>query len=77
MTELLAKAFLLLGQMPAAAQDDIARALLGMADVADVQDIEPKHREAVLEGLAQAERGAFADASVEATVAAAFARAVR
>jgi hypothetical protein len=77
MTELLREAFALLGQMPPAAQDDIARALIGLAHETDPLEIEPEHRDAVLEGLAQAERGDFAQAPPDAIVAAAFARAAR
>lgn len=67
MTKLLEQAFEALSRMPPDAQDDIARALLGIAETIEPEDIEPEHLAAVMEGKAQAERGEFAsDEDVEA-----------
>ena len=74
MTKLLDQAFELLGQMPAKTQDDVARALIGMAEVIELDDIEPEHRAAVLEGMAQAQRGEFAAGSASEIVTNAFRR---
>lgn len=74
MTDLLEKAVAAVGRMPAAEQDAIARAMLSLAQIgedADGDDMEPEHLTAVLEGLAQVERGEFA---TDEEVAAAFRR---
>lgn len=60
MTELLDRAFATLRAMPEQQQDDVARALLGLANVISLRDVEPEHRSAVAEGLEQAARGEFA-----------------
>lgn len=60
MTELLERAVAVLREMPEETQDDVARALLGMANAMSLDDIEPDHRDAVREGLEQAARGEFA-----------------
>lgn len=78
MTKLLQRAFAALERMPPEAQDEIARALLGVAeagdDVDDLEEVEPEHRAAVEEARAQAERGAFADRDALEIVAGAFRR---
>jgi predicted transcriptional regulator len=68
MTKLLEKALEAVRQLPSDSQDEIARAMLVLAQTdADPEPIEPAHLSAVLEGLAQAKRGEFAtDAEVEA-----------
>jgi predicted transcriptional regulator len=68
MTKLLEQALKAVRQLPAATQDEIARAMLHLASSPDEPEaIDPAHLSAVLEGLAQAERGEFAtDAEVEA-----------
>jgi predicted transcriptional regulator len=68
MTKLLEKALEAVRQLPSDSQDEIARAMLLLAQTdADPEPIEPAHLAAVLEGLAQAKRGEFAtDAEVEA-----------
>lgn len=77
MTKLLEEAFEALGRMPLDAQDNIARALLDMADAAAPTEIEAEHLAAVTEGMAQADRGEFAAGSAREIVAAAFRRAER
>jgi hypothetical protein len=68
MTKLLEKALETVRQLPSAAQDEIARAMLTLAgDEGEPEEIDPAHLPAVLEGLAQAKRREFAsDAEVEA-----------
>ena len=68
MTELLKKALEAVRQLPADAQDEIARAMLVLVgDEAESESIDPSHLPAVLEGLAQAKRKEFAsDAEIEA-----------
>lgn len=72
MTKLLEQAFEVLGRMPAEAQDAIARALLDMSVEDEPEDVEPEHLAAVLEGMAQAERGEFSALTPAEAVAAAF-----
>ena len=60
MTKLLEQAIEMLERMPADAQDGIARALLEMDRVLELDDIEPEHRAAVAEGMVQASRGDLA-----------------
>ena len=71
MTELLGKAVETIRRMPPAEQDTIAQAMLSMAKIGELEDIEPEHLGAVMEGIAQAERGEFA---TDEEVAAAFRR---
>jgi len=68
MTKLLEQALEAVRRLPAASQDEIARAMLQLASSPDVPEpIDPAHLTAVLEGLAQAQRREFAtDADVEA-----------
>ncbi len=62
MTKLLEKALEAVRQLPPESQDHIARLLLQFADgEGEPEAIEPEHLAAVAEGLAQAERGEFAD----------------
>lgn len=58
MSKLLDQAVDAVRALPAAAQDEIARAMLALAG----NDAEPAHLAAVLEGLAQAKRGERATA---------------
>jgi predicted transcriptional regulator len=71
MTKLLDKALEAVRQLPPESQDHIARLLLQFADgEREPEEIEPEHLSAVMEGLAQAERGQFAtDEQVEALFA--------
>ena len=75
MTELLEKALDAVRRLPPDAQDAVAEAMLSLAGIGStdepVIDIEPEHLGAVLDGLAQAERGEFA---TDEEVAAAFRR---
>lgn len=68
MTKLLQKALEAVRLLPPESQDEIARAMLSMADdTAGPEDIDPAHLQDVLESLAQAKRREFAsDAEVEA-----------
>ena len=77
MTKLLEEAFVALGRMPPDAQDDIARALLGMADATEPDEIEAEHLAAVMEGMGQADRGEFPAGRAREIVATAFRRAER
>lgn len=75
MTDLLDRALEAVRRMPPAEQDSIAEAMLSLARIGRPLDIEPEHRAAVMEGMAQAARGEFAAGDAGAIVAAAFARA--
>jgi len=68
MTKLLEQALEAVQRLPADSQDEIARAMLILAQSdAEPEPIDPAHLPAVLEGLAQAKRREFAsDAEVEA-----------
>jgi DNA-binding transcriptional regulator YdaS (Cro superfamily) len=68
MTKLLEQALEAVRRLPAESQDEIARAMLHLAQSeAEPEPIDPAHLSAVLEGLAQAKRREFAtDAEVEA-----------
>jgi len=68
MTRLLQKAFETVRQLPADAQDEIARAMLSLAGKdSEPEEIDPAHLSDVLESLAQAKRRQFAtDVEVEA-----------
>jgi hypothetical protein len=68
MTKLLERALDAVRQLSDDAQDEIARAMLALADnEGDLEPIDPAHLSAVLEGLAQANRREFAtEAEVEA-----------
>jgi len=71
MTKLLEKAVETVRNLPSDRQDDIARAMLELANEAEPEEIDPADLPAVLEGLAQAQRGEYASA---ADVEAAFRR---
>ena len=75
MTDLLEKALAAVRQMPAAEQDSIAQAMFSLAHLGEPLDIEPEHRAAVMEGMAQTARGEFAEGSASEIVARAFERA--
>jgi predicted transcriptional regulator len=60
MTELLEIAFQKISSLPEAEQDRIAAYILEMApNEEELEEIPPEHLAAVLEGLAQADRGEF------------------
>jgi predicted transcriptional regulator len=60
MTELLEIAFQKISSLPEAEQDRIAAYILEMApNEEEPEEIPPEHLAAVLEGLAQADRGEF------------------
>ena len=67
MIKLLEQALEAVQRLPADSQDEIARAMLILAQSdAEPEPIDPAHLPAVLEGLAQAKRREFAsDAEVE------------
>ncbi|WP_232629273.1 hypothetical protein [Methylobacterium sp. Leaf118] len=69
MTKLLEQAVEAIRRLPAADQDTIAEAMLGLARLGAADDIDPDHLEDVLAGLAEIERGEIAS---EDEVAAAF-----
>lgn len=71
MTKLLEQAFEALRNMPDAEQEALARFVLEIAQDGPPEPIPPEHRAAVLEGLAEADRGEFA---TEEEVEAAFSR---
>ena len=72
MTKLLEKAVEAVRRLPSEHQDDIARAMLRLAARdEEPEPVDPAHLGAVLNGLAQAKRGAF---SSEEEVEAAFRR---
>ncbi|MEX2036502.1 MAG: hypothetical protein WEA28_15050 [Xanthobacteraceae bacterium] len=73
MTKLLEKALEAVRRLPAASQDEIARAMLHLAagDKDEPEPIDPAHLSDVLESLAQAKRREFAS---DEEVAAAFRR---
>ncbi len=75
MTDLLEQAVEAVRQMPADEQDRIAHAMLSLARISEPLDIEPAHRAAVVEGMAQAARGEFVDGTASDIVARAFRRA--
>jgi predicted transcriptional regulator len=67
MTELLDQALETLHRLPPERQDYIARAILALADDGEPEEFDPRDLPAVLEGLAQVERGEFAsDEEVQA-----------
>ena len=59
MTKLLEQALDAVRRMPAEAQDAIAQAMLSMAEIGEAEEVDEEHREAVMEGMEQAERGEF------------------
>jgi len=68
MTKLLEKALAAVCRLSSESQDEIARAMLQLAESdAEPEAVDPNHLSAVLEGLSEAKRRAFAsDAEVEA-----------
>jgi hypothetical protein len=68
MTKLLEKALEAVSRLPSESQDEIARAMLQLARSGDEPEaVDAAHLPAVLEGLAQSQRRAFAsDTEVEA-----------
>ncbi|GJD95254.1 acetyltransferase [Methylobacterium iners] len=75
MTKLLEQAVEAIRRMPPAEQDTIAQAMLSLAKIGEPLDIEEEHRAAVMEGIAQAERGEFVEGTAREVVARAFRRA--
>lgn len=59
MTKLLDDAVAVVRRLPSERQDEIAAAILGLAED-DKRDIDPDHLAAIDEGLRQIERGEFA-----------------
>jgi hypothetical protein len=69
MTKLLEKAVEAVRKLPADDQNEIARAMLALANDSEPETVEPAHLAAVLEGLAQARSGRYASAAeVEAAL---------
>jgi predicted transcriptional regulator len=70
MTKLLQRALEAVRSLPAASQDEIARAILHLASgEREPEPIDHAHLSAVLQGLAQSQSGQFAtDAEVEAAL---------
>ena len=68
MTKLFDQAVIAARRLPDAMQDEIARLVLHLSQRSDEpEEIDPEHLAAVLEGLAQVERGDFAtEAELEA-----------
>lgn len=67
MTKLLEQALEAVRRLSPDSQDEIARAMLNLADEGELEETDPAHLPAVLEGLAQAKRREFAsDADIEA-----------
>jgi predicted transcriptional regulator len=68
MTKLLDKALEAVRRLPPGSQDEIAHAMLTLAGDEGVPEaVDPAHLPAILEGLAQANRGQFAtDKDIEA-----------
>ncbi len=71
MTKLLEKAVETVRRLSSDSQDEIARAMLELANDSEPEAIDPAHLPAVLEGLAQARAGQYSSA---ADVEAAFRR---
>lgn len=67
MTKLFDRVLELVRRLPPESQDEIARAMLSLADRDEPEEIDPAHLPVVLEGLALAKRRTFAtDAEIEA-----------
>lgn len=60
MTELLDRAVETVRKLSAESQDEIARAMLQLANNEEPEQIPPEHLSAVLEGLAQAKKRQYA-----------------
>jgi hypothetical protein len=60
MTKLLEQAVETVRRLPAADQDTIAEAMLGLAGLGSADDIDPEHLDDVLAGLVEVERGELA-----------------
>jgi hypothetical protein len=63
MTKLLEKAVETVRKLSSESQDEIARAMLQLADEGEPEPVNPAHISAVLEGLAQAQSGQYASFS--------------
>jgi predicted transcriptional regulator len=67
MTKLLETALAAVLRQPPAMQDEVAQVMLRLVKVEVPEPVEPMHRDAVIEGLAQLRRGEYAsDEEVEA-----------
>lgn len=77
MTDLLERAVEAVRRLRPAEQDTIAQAMLSLAGIGGPDEIEPKHRAAVAEGMEQVERGEFVTGTAGEIVARAFDRARR
>jgi hypothetical protein len=65
-TKLFERALELVRRLPPDSQDEIARAMLSLADRGEPEEVDPAHLPSVLEGLAQARQRHFAtDAEIE------------
>jgi hypothetical protein len=63
MTKLFEKAAEAVRKLSSENQDEIARAMLNLADDAEPEAVDPVHLPAILEALAQAKAGKFASPS--------------
>lgn len=63
MTKLLDKALKAVRSLPSSNQDEIARAMLELANESEPEAIDPAHLAAVLEGLQQVRAGKYASAA--------------
>ncbi|MEN3209351.1 hypothetical protein PUR23_04770 [Methylorubrum populi] len=62
MTKLLEQTVETVRRLPAADQNTIAEAMLGLAGLGSADDIDPEHLDDVLAGLVEVERGELASA---------------
>ncbi|ARO54321.1 MAG: acetyltransferase [Methylorubrum extorquens] len=76
MVDILDRAVEALRRMPVGDRECLAQAILTVAENEIPLDIDSEHLPAVLEGLAQIERGAYIEGEPEDLVAAAFRRRV-
>ncbi|MGF3027752.1 acetyltransferase [Methylobacterium aquaticum] len=74
MTDTLEQAFEAMRRMPPATRDSMAQAILTLANGSEPLDIEDEHLPALLDGLAQLERGEGVVGDPDELVAAAFER---
>lgn len=77
MADILDRAVAALRRMPVSDRESMALAILAVAEGDDMLAIEPEHLPAVLEGLAQIERGDVIEGEPDDLVAAAFRRSRR
>ena len=77
MSDLLERAVDAVRRLRPAEQDTIAQAMLSLAGIGGPDEIEPEHRAAVAEGMAQGEQGEFVAGTAGDIIARAFDRARR